>query len=309
MVLHAIIGAGPVGSSIARRLAAQGDQVRVLTRSGRGPSHPGIELITGDAHAAADLARAAAGAATLFNCVNPPYTKWKTEWPLISAAFISAAERTGARLVTTGNLYGYGPDSGPMRADSPLRATGVKGAARATMWRDAQTAHEAGRILATEVRAGDFFGPHVVDAAMGERVVPKILVGKKVQMLGGVDLPHSWGYMPDVARTMVAVAADESAFGRAWIVPALTISQRELVSALASAAGVNAPKIAVVGRQMLSALGLVVPQMRELKETLYQFSEPFIVDAAETTQRFGLEPTSLAEAAAATIEWYRQRTS
>jgi nucleoside-diphosphate-sugar epimerase len=308
MVTHAVIGAGPVGSSIARTLADHGDQVRLMTRSGRGPTHPRIELVTGDAHSVTDLDRAARGAVTLFNCVNPPYAKWKTEWPLISDAFIAAAERTGARLVTMGNLYGYGPNSGPMGANTPLRAKGIKGSARAAMWRDALAAHEAGRIQATEVRAGDFFGPEVVDAAIGERVVPRLIAGRKVQLLGAIDVPHSWGYMPDVVRTMVAVATDESAFGRAWIVPARTVSQRELVAALSSAAGIGAPKISVIGRPMLSAVGLVVPMMRELKETLYQFGEPFVVDASETTQRFGIEPTPLAEAGAATIEWYRHRS-
>ena len=37
MSLHVIIGAGPVGSATALRLAAAGQHVRVITRSGTGP--------------------------------------------------------------------------------------------------------------------------------------------------------------------------------------------------------------------------------------------------------------------------------
>ena len=37
MSLHVIVGAGPVGSATARLLAARGEQVRLITRSGSKP--------------------------------------------------------------------------------------------------------------------------------------------------------------------------------------------------------------------------------------------------------------------------------
>jgi nucleoside-diphosphate-sugar epimerase len=37
MSLHLITGAGPVGSATMLRLAADGQQVRIVTRSGTGP--------------------------------------------------------------------------------------------------------------------------------------------------------------------------------------------------------------------------------------------------------------------------------
>ena len=43
MSLHVIVGAGAVGSATARLLAAQGHQVRIISRSGSGPDHPAIE--------------------------------------------------------------------------------------------------------------------------------------------------------------------------------------------------------------------------------------------------------------------------
>jgi nucleoside-diphosphate-sugar epimerase len=46
---YLVVGAGPVGSTIALNLAKDGDQVRVLTRSGNGPIHQNITLIRGDA--------------------------------------------------------------------------------------------------------------------------------------------------------------------------------------------------------------------------------------------------------------------
>ncbi len=48
---------------------------------------------------------------------------------------------------------------------------------------------------------------------MGERVVPNVLAGKKVGLLGALDVPHSLSYMPDVVRTLVTIAGDERAWG------------------------------------------------------------------------------------------------
>jgi peptide/nickel transport system permease protein len=93
---HLVIGSGPVGSGIAQRLADQGSPVTVLTRSGTGPAHPSITLVKGDAADAAALTRHAEGAATIFNCANPPYHRWGTDWPPMHQAIMTAAERTGA---------------------------------------------------------------------------------------------------------------------------------------------------------------------------------------------------------------------
>ncbi|PWU51028.1 NAD-dependent epimerase, partial [Micromonospora globispora] len=57
MALHVIVGAGPVGSAIARLLAEGGERVRVVTRRGTGPEHPAIERVAADA---ADTDRLAA---------------------------------------------------------------------------------------------------------------------------------------------------------------------------------------------------------------------------------------------------------
>jgi 2-polyprenyl-6-methoxyphenol hydroxylase-like FAD-dependent oxidoreductase len=65
MSLHVIIGAGPVGSATAVRLAGQGETVRVITRSGTGPGADGIETIAADAadtERLADLAKGGAAA-------------------------------------------------------------------------------------------------------------------------------------------------------------------------------------------------------------------------------------------------------
>ncbi|MFM2077019.1 MAG: hypothetical protein RJA49_909 [Actinomycetota bacterium] len=305
---HLVIGSGPVGSGIALRLAEQGHPVTVVTRSGSGPDHPLVTKVKGDAADAETLTDLATGAATIFNCANPPYHRWATDWPPMHAAIMAAAERTGAVVVMMDNLYGFGEGRPmPMREGDPLLATGTKGAVRARMARELLEAHAAGRLRATLARASDFYGPGVRDASLGERVVPNVLKGKRVSLLGRLDIPHSVSYMPDVVTTMVTIALDERAWGSAWHVPSgPAVSQRMVVQAFADAAGTTV-KAGAVPKAAITALGVVSPQMAGLKEVWYQFARPWVMDATLTEQTFGLRATPLADGAAATVAWWRDR--
>jgi len=310
MARHVIIGAGPVGTTTAHLLADQGHEVRLVSRRGLGPRRDGIVLVTADAADSASLARTTTGAAAIFNCANPPYHRWATDWPPIAASLLATAEATGAVLVTTGNLYGYGPVDHPMRESDELAARGTKGRVRAQMWWDALAAHEAGRARVTEARASDFFGPHVTDAHLGERVVPRVLRGRTVSVIGNPDVAHSWTYLPDLAATLVTLAADERAWGRPWHVPTnAPLTQRQAVAALARAASIDRVKVKALPGMLLTAVGVVSPALRELREVAYQFEQPFVLDSTVATATFGLTPTPYDQAFAATIAWYRDEAA
>lgn len=305
---HLIIGAGPVGAGIATALAATGQQVTILTRTGSGPDHPAITKARGSAADAATLTTHATGALTIYNCANPPYHQWPTEWPPMHTAMMAAAERTGAVLVMMDNLYAVGPGATmPMTEASPSTATEAKGAVRAMMARQLLEAHAAGTLRATLARASDFYGPGVLGAALGERVVPRVIAGKKVTLLGKLDIPHVVSYMPDVITTMVTIGTDERAWGRPWQVPnAPAVSQRDTVNAFAKAAGTTT-KVAAAPRVALRAMGLFNPMMKALLETWYQFDQPWTTDSSLTEQTFGLTATPLSEGAAATVAYWRQQ--
>lgn len=307
---HLVIGSGPVGSGVAMALADRGLPVTVVTRSGTGPDHELVTRLKADAGDVDALVRIADGAATIFNCANPPYHRWETDWPPVHQALMTAAEKSGAVLVMMDNLYGFGEGHPmPMREGDAMRAKGRKGAVRARMATDLLEAHEAGRLRATFARASDFYGPGVLGASMGERVLPNVLKGTKVGLLGRLDVPHSVSYMPDVVRTLVTIAFDERAWGKPWHVPnAPAVSQREIVGAFAAAAGTTV-KVNSVPKAALSALGLFKPEIGALKEVWYQFAEPFVTDSSLTESTFGLTATPLAEGAAATVAWWRKQVA
>ncbi|CAB4363106.1 MAG: NAD-dependent epimerase/dehydratase family protein [Actinobacteria bacterium] len=306
---HVVIGAGPVGSGVAVALAERGTPVTVITRSGSGPEHPLVTRVQADASDAAAITKAATTAAAIYNCANPPYHRWPTDWPPIHTALMTAAERTDAVLVMMDNLYAFGPGTTmPMAEGDTPNATGPKGAVRRRMADELLHAHASGRLRATLARASDFYGPGVIGAALGERVLPRVLSGKSVSLLGSLDVVHAVSYMPDVVRTLVTIADDEQAWGKPWHVPnAPAITQRKTVAALAAAAGTtvavkSVPKVAV------TALGLFVAPMRGLTETWYQFTDPWVADSSLTQQTFGLVATPLADGAAATVAWWRARS-
>ncbi|MCB5169701.1 NAD-dependent epimerase/dehydratase family protein [Streptomyces bambusae] len=311
MSFHVVIGYGPAGAATARLLAEQGHTVKVFTRSGaagRTPE-PGVEHVALDASDARRLTGAADGAAAIHGCAAPPYHRWAADWPPLAASLCAAAEATGAVLVMLGNLYGYGPVSVPMTEDLPLAATGPKGRLRAGLWEQARTLHEQGRIKAVEVRASDFFGPGVTDGGhLAARVVPPLLRGKPVSALGDPDAPHSWTYLPDVARALVEVAGEERAWGRAWHIPtAPPRSVREMVERLTAQAGGRPVAVRRIPGPALALAGLFSPLLRELKEIRYQFEHPFEVDASAYEASFAVRATPLDEQLKETVDWWTAR--
>jgi len=302
---HLIVGAGPVGRHVAALLAARGSDVTVATRSGRDTGVAGVVHTALDASAADALARAADGADVLYNCANPgDYTQWERAWPPLAAAFLAAAERTGAVYAITGNLYPYGPVDGPMTEDLPDAATDHKGRLRAGLWADARQAFDDGRLRgAVEVRASDYLGPGVGANGHVSRVLPTARRGRRVTMMGRTDLPHTFTDVGDVARTLVAAAEDPGAHGRTWHVPsnAPRTQARALADVLA-AAGHPPVRVGSLRGPALAAAAAFSPLLRELRDLIYQWERPYVVDDSAARARWGIEPTPWEEVCRRTAE-------
>jgi nucleoside-diphosphate-sugar epimerase len=300
-----VTGAGPVGWTVATQLAEAGRHVRVLTRSGSGPEHPGIEKLRVDVNHTGELRAAIAGADAIFHCIHgSTYNAqvWRQELPAAEQAVLAAAGEAGAVVVFPESLYSYSQPDAVMAEDSPRLAEGGK--------RGVRTSLLAGRADSptptVSMVASDFFGPQVRNAHAGERMVPRVLAGRRIQVLARADVPHSFTYVPDLAAAMVKAAAMPKLWNsvlHAPTVPALT--QRALASAFASAAGLPAPKVGAVPAWVLRASGLFSSGLRDLTETLYQFQRPFLMDSTASQEKLGLAPTPLETAARETVEWWR----
>ena len=290
MSKHVIVGSGPIGSSVARVLAERGESVRVVTRSGTGPTHPLIERIAADATDANRLTELTRDAVALYNCANPKYTRWETLWPPLAGAMLTAAQRTGAVLAITGNLYVYGPVPGGLMTErSPLAATGRKGRVRIKMWQDAL----AGGVRTVEVRGSDYIGAGAA-SVFSAVLLPAIAKGRTAWAPGDPDAPHTFTYTGDMGRALVDLAGDERAWGQAWHVPsAPALSVRALADRYFAVSGAKPVPIRRLPRFVMRAAGTVVPMARELAEMDYQFYAPFIMDSSLTERTFNLTATDL----------------
>ncbi|MEV0892127.1 NAD-dependent epimerase/dehydratase family protein [Promicromonospora sp. NPDC050262] len=301
---HLIVGAGPIGRHVAALLAERGSRVTVVSRSGRTTGIDGVEHLALDASDADALSRAAEGADYLYNCANPAdYTQWEQVWPPLASSLLAAAERSGAVYGITGTLYPYGPVDVPISEDLPEAATDHKGLLRARMWADAKAAHEAGRIRAVEIRGSDYMGRGVGGNGHISRLVPSALRGKRALMMGRTDQPHTFTDVADAARTLVAAAEDPGAHGRVWHVPSnAPVTQAQALTDVLASVGRPPVKISALRGAGLAAAALAVPFMREMREIIYQWERPYVLDDAAARDRFGITPTPWEEVCRRTAE-------
>ena len=288
MSTHVIVGSGPIGVHTARLLADRGESVRMITRSGGGPEHELIERVAADASDARRLTDLTAGAEVLYNCANPKYTEWEQKWFPMNDAMIAAAKATDAVYAITGNLYVYGPQPGGyMREDTPMAAVGRKGKVRIKMWRDAL----ASGVRTVEARGSDYVGAGAV-GIFSFALLPAIAKGRAALIPADPNAPHSFTYTGDMARTLVTLAGDERAWGKAWHVPtAAPISIREMADRYCALTGVPRLTMRKIPRWANHTAGHFNAMLRETAEMDYQFYFPFHLDSTLTEQTFGLTPT------------------
>lgn len=307
---HVIFGTGPAGTSLAELLHAQGKRVRCVSRSGRATLPAGVELAAADALDQGAVDAVCQDAAVIYHCANVPYPQQVELIPRFQTTITEGAARAGARLVVLDTLYVYGPTGGaPMTEQTPHRPTTRKGRMRAQLVERYLAAHHEGRVQVAIGRAADFYGPRVLNSVLGDRVFPAALAGGRMQLMGNIDLPHSYSYIGDVARGMAALGERAEALGRSWLLPvAPALTQRQVAGMVAAQLG-SAPKVMATPRLLIQLLGLGDSFMREFVEMFYQYTEPQIVDSSAIERTLGLSATPLPQGIAATVEWYRQRAA
>ena len=307
--LHVVFGAtGAIGSAVVGELLRRGHSVRAVSRRGQAPE--GALGVAADASDPAQAADAAAGAAVIYHCASPPYTKWPELFPALTRSILGAAESSGAKLVFADNLYAYGPVDGPLREDLPPNARGRKGQTRAEMAGQLLGAYRDGRARIVIGRASDYYGPRGTGSTAGETLFGRILAGKKPQWTGKLDQPHTFCFLPDIARGLLLLADRPAADGQIWHLPAAEpLTAQQFFDLVAEAADKPVPVQArVAGPALLAVAGIFSPLLREMRETTYQFRAPFVIDSAKFEAAFGrLEPTPHRDAVKQTLAWYRSR--
>lgn len=289
MSLFVVVGAGPVGRETARLLAADGHDVRLVSRGGATPDDDHVSGVALDASDGQGLTRVSVGADAIFMCAMAAYTNWPAEFPPIMAGVVTAAEGVRARLVVLGNIYGYGREApSPLTSAMPPAPTSVKGRVRNSMWEQAL----GSAVPALEVRASDYLGKGAA-SLFTLLTLPPLLAGQKATMPGDLDVQHAWSYTKDVARTLVAASRYSGQWGRAFHVPSQHISVRELATRFTERAGAPAPALRALNQEDLVELAREDRFMREIVEMSYLYQDPLVIDSSDTERVLGISASDL----------------
>lgn len=308
--LHVIFGTGPVGLTLADELLARGKRVRLVNRRGEAAAPAGAELVAGDASKLETVERLARGAEAVYNCTHASYEQWPEVLPRLQENMIEGAAAAGAKLIVIDTLYLYGETRGrPMSEATPHSATSRKGRLRAQLAWGYLQAHRVGKVRVAIGRAADFFGPRTLNSALGQYFFPPALAGEPALTLGDIDQPHSYSFIPDMARGLAALGEREEALGREWLLPVAPATTTRAVSQLVGELlGRPLQLFQIASIAQARELGIFDPVLaREYEELFYQYLEPQIVDSSAIQQTLGLRATPLKEALQATIRWYQEQ--
>ncbi|MBM7774924.1 nucleoside-diphosphate-sugar epimerase [Actinokineospora baliensis] len=304
---HVVFGTGPAGLTLIDELLARGHRVRAVNRSGAAAVTPGTEVVAADATDVDAMRAVCADAEVIYHCAHAPYELWDELLPKLQEGFLAGAESSGARLVVTDTLYMYGPTGGlPMAEETPQRPTAHKGQLRARIADRYLQAHADGKIQVTIGRSADFYGPRVINSALGGAVFFPALQGQPVYALGDVDLPHAYSYIGDVAVALATLGERPEALGRVWHVPTTSDhTTREVHELIGKELGRELTRT-VLATPVEQAWGPFDETiMREYAELFYQYLEPQVLDCRAIEAAFGLRPTPIGTALGTTVDWYR----
>jgi nucleoside-diphosphate-sugar epimerase len=129
----------------------------------------------------------------------------------------------------------------------------------------------------TILRPPDFFGP-TSELSYARSIFDAALQGGTANVIGPVDTPHEFIFVPDVAAALWALSNKDEAYGEAWNVagPGLITTRR--FAELAFEAVGRRPQLRVANKTMLRVMGLFSPLLREMGEMHYLWTSPVALD-------------------------------
>jgi nucleoside-diphosphate-sugar epimerase len=300
---HVVLGTGQVGPLLAQKLAAQGHDVRVVSR--RQPAAiPGARWVAGDLTDLASAREVICGATVVYHCANPMrYDQWETLLPPLARTIREAVAGSGARLVMLNNLYMYGaPDGGVIRDGTPFAPQSRKGQLTAKISDEFFESQRRGNFELSMLRAPDFFGPFTGRSSTFHPMFFKRMArGKSVVVMGDPDLPHSHAYVLDVAQALLLLGTRPQPSTSAWLGPSTwNGSLRGLFEVFGRVSG-HTPAPWRLPSWLWPVLGLWDPELRGVPEMLHAWNAPLILDDSRFRRAYGYEPTPIERAVSETL--------
>jgi nucleoside-diphosphate-sugar epimerase len=297
-----ILGArGRFGVAATRAFAQAGWKVYAQVRPGTsGPAIAGVQWLAAQPGDTAALASAARGAEVVVHGLSPAYTHkaWAADMPGLTQAAITVSRKLGATLLLPASVYNFGEAMPPvLHENTPQLPTTFKGRMRVASEQQIREATQDGRMKAVVIRGGDFFGSST--GSWLDLVMAKGLRQGRFTYPGALDVPTTWAYLPDMARSFVKIAEHRhrlAAFetlhfggyqltGQDWADAVTPIAREQ-----GWVKGDAPLRVGSVSWRLMRALGLFVPTVAALCEMRYLWRTPYALANARLVALVGEEP-------------------
>ncbi len=308
----AVLGSnGIVGQTIINDLLNDKNEgIIAISRTIPAEKKEGVEYISLDVTNTYELSSALQGVERVFLVVGVEYkaSVWAVEWPKIMRSVIQACQHNGAKLIFMDNVYAYGPVKGAFREDLELKPTSRKGKVRMELANMLDQAGNEGLeyIIA---KAGEFYGPNVVNSTIYTACLENILADKKAFWLGSLGRKRTYTYVPDISKAMILLSEDHEAYKEVvWHLPTgKPHTGHEYISMIEEAVG---KEVQVSAMSSLSArfLSIFISPLRELIEMFYQYENDYVFDSTKFLKNYpNFKVTSYMEGLKATIKSYTRK--
>jgi nucleoside-diphosphate-sugar epimerase len=314
-VKYALLGAtGAVGKALAAKLAERGQSFRAVGRSEERLRQdfrryePLVEYCAAELSDPVAAARAAAGVDTIFYTVGVPYPQFEQHPKLTRVALEAAAAARVRDFVHLSTVYPYGvPQEEFVSESHPRNPKAFKGRMRKEQEDLVLAADNPHGMRTTILRPPDFYGPDS-ELSYVRAMFDAALKGGTANVIGPIDTPHEFIFVPDLAETLIALSEKEEAYGKAWNVagPGLMTTRQFAEQVFGTVH--QKPRLRVAGKFMLRVLGLFNPFLREVVEMHYLWTTPVKLDDTRLRQLLpNLHKTPYTEGIRATIDAMRTR--
>jgi nucleoside-diphosphate-sugar epimerase len=308
----ALFGAtGAAGRSLAHALRARKTPYRVVGRNlaaleAAFGEDPLAEIVTWKPDDAESVREACRGVDTIIYLVGVAYDQFALHPVLMRQTLEGAIAEGVQRVVLLGTVYPYGVPQTPRVAEThPREPHTFKGQMRKEQEDILLEAHAEGKIQGTILRLPDFYGPGVEKSILNSLFLAAVQ-GGQANMLGPIETPHQFCYVPDIGPVVLALTETPGAYGHAWnYAGSGEMTQKEIATRAFKLRG-RKPRVRAPGKTMLGLLGMFNPAVKEMQEMQYLFTTPVMLDESALQELLGVVPrTKFEQGINATFNYYR----
>ena len=280
-------GNGAIGKAVIDELKSRNISVRALTLKGTVEDTDTVNIDILDKDKFTEVTR---DISHMYLCIGLPYqTKvWEKDWPIVMENTIAVCKKNNIKLIFFDNTYMYGPPPLPIHfnENTTQKPVSRKGVVRKQISDRLMNAIHNNEVKALIGRSANFYGPKAINSILYVSFLERILKGKKPQLVFPINIKHTFSYTKDIARALVDLANESSAYGEIWHLPVGKPISIEKINLIFNKNLNTDFEISVLPQPLITILKLFINPLREVSETLYQFRTPFIMSDAKFMKKF-----------------------